>query len=121
MLEMNFEMLQHFLTSLAGVLERMRAMHRDACQLTTTVSRQSLEFGQTSLSTVREARSRVRRHPLASAAVLSIALSLLVRFSRRLYAFTGRHQRRLVRRADAASGLDAAFASRSTALDAAWQ
>ena len=118
MLEMNFEMLHHLLTSLAGVLERMRAMHRDACQLTTTVSRQSLEFGQTSLSTVREARLRARRHPIASAAILSIALYLIVRFSRGLRAFAGPHQCRLSRRADVATGFDAAFAS--TALDAAW-
>ena len=118
MLEMNFEVLQHFLTSLAGLLERMRAMHRDACQLTTTVSRQSLEFGQTSLLTVREARARVRRNPIASAAILSIALSVIVRFSRGLRAFAGPYQRRLSRRVDVATGLDAAFAS--TALDAAW-
>ena len=60
MLEMNFDVLQHFLGSLTALFERMRAMYNDACQLSSTVTRQSLEFGQSSLSTVREARSRSR-------------------------------------------------------------
>ena len=110
MLEMNFEVLQHFLTSMVGLLERMRAIYQDACHLSSTVTRQSLEFGQTSLSTVREARTRFRRHPITSLTLISIALTLLLRFSRHLrHSFATRPRRRL----------DAAFAS--TALDAAWR
>ena len=46
MLEMNFEVLQHFLSSLMNLVERVRAMYTDARQLTSTVGRQSLEFGE---------------------------------------------------------------------------
>ena len=110
MLEMNFEVLQHFLTSFTGLLERLRAMYHDARQLTTTVGRQSLEFGQTSLSTVREARSHFRRRPIASLTLVGLALSLLLRFARSLRAARARRL---------PHALDAAFAS--TALDAAWR
>ena len=64
-------------------LERLRAMYSDARQLSSTVGRQSLEFGESSLSTVREARSRMRRHPVASLALVSLCVSLLLRFLRR--------------------------------------
>ena len=46
MLEMNFEVMQHFLGSLMSLVERVRAMYSDARQLTSTVGRQSLEFGE---------------------------------------------------------------------------
>ena len=63
MLEMNFEVMQHFLGSLVSLVERVRAMYSDARQLTSTVGRQSLEFGESSISTARQAKSRLRRHP----------------------------------------------------------
>ena len=50
MLEMNFEVMQHFLGSLVSLVERVRAMYSDARQLTSTVGRQSLEFGERSIS-----------------------------------------------------------------------
>jgi hypothetical protein len=78
-LEMNFEVLQHFLGSLMSLCERVRAMHADARQLTSTMGRQSLEFGKSSISTAREAKSRIRRHPVASFALVCFALSVLLR------------------------------------------
>ena len=73
MLEMNFEVLQHFLTSMVNLLERLRTMYRDACH----VSRQSLEFGHASMRTVEEARTVIRRRPIVSLTLISLALSLL--------------------------------------------
>ena len=116
MLEMNFEVLQHFLGSMVALMERLRTMYNDACTLSSTVSRQSLEFGQSSLSTVREARSRFRRHPIASLTLIGLALSVLLRFARHLRVTLGGPARRLRHRG---AGLDAAFAS--TTLDAAWR
>ena len=79
MLEMNFEVMQHFLGSLVSLVERVRAMYSDARQLTSTVGRQSLEFGESSISTARQAKSRLRRHPLGSLALVCFALTLLLR------------------------------------------
>jgi hypothetical protein len=108
MLEMNFEVLQHFLGSVTALVERMRTMYNDARTLSTTVGRQSLEFGQSSLTTVREARLRVRRHPLASLTIISLCLTLLFRLLRLRVS-----RRRLTNRS-----LGEAFAS--SALSAAW-
>ena len=123
MLEMNFDVLQHFLGSVQALIERVRAMYRDACQLTSTVGRQSLEFGQTSISTAREAHTRFRRHPMASLALVSLALTMLLRFGRHLrglLAMSVPPSRRLRGpNGGGGPGLDAAFAS--TALDAAWR
>ena len=76
MLEMNFEVMQHFLGSLVSLVERVRAMYSDARQLTSTVGRQSLEFGESSISTARQAKSRLRRHPHDSNAKPSLTPSL---------------------------------------------
>ena len=124
MLEMNFEVLQHFLGSMVALIEKLRAMYRDACQLSSTVKRQSLEFGESSISTVREARTRFRRHPIASIALIGLALSVLLRFARNLRGALGVHpggRRRLTQRGGVGGppGLEGAFAS--TALDAAWR
>ncbi len=85
MLEMNFEVLHHFLGSMATLFERIRNMYRDACQLSSTVGRQSLEFGQSGLTTAREARSRLRMHPLKAIGLALFALAMLIhrRLSRR--------------------------------------
>tara|TARA_B110001452_G_C15228234_1_gene425649 strand:- start:958 stop:1899 length:942 start_codon:yes stop_codon:yes gene_type:complete len=79
MLEMNFDVLQHFLGSLMSLVERMRAMYTDARQLTGTVGRQSLEFGESSLTTARQVKSRLRRHPLSTLALACFALTVLLR------------------------------------------
>jgi hypothetical protein len=79
MLEMNFEVMQHFLGSLVSLVERVRAMYTDARQLSSTVGRQSLEFGESSISTARQAKSRLRRHPLGSLALVCFALTVLLR------------------------------------------
>ena len=113
MLEMNFDVLQHFLGSMISLFERLRHMYNDAKQLTTTVSRNSLEFGQSSLSTVREARSRARRHPMTSLALISVALAVLLRTARAMA------RRRRLQGPVPAAALGQAFAS--TALDAAWR
>mmetsp|Transcript_86920 Transcript_86920/g.261084 ORF Transcript_86920/g.261084 Transcript_86920/m.261084 type:complete len:112 (-) Transcript_86920:222-557(-) len=109
---MNFEVLQHFLASMMALIERLRAIYNDARQLTSSVGRQSLEFGQSSLSTVSEARSRVRQYPLTSISLVCFCLSLLVR----RYGLRGGPPRR---RAPAAASLADAFAN--TALDGAWR
>ena len=83
MLEMNFEVLQHFIGSLTALIERVRNMYNDARQLSSTVTRQSLEFGQSSLSTVREARSHFRRHPIKSLSLIALCITLLARTLRR--------------------------------------
>ena len=114
MLEMNFDVLQHFLGSMISLFERLRHMYRDAATLTSTVSRQSLEFGQSSLSTVRDVRSRVRRHPLASLGLLSLGMTILLRALRSLA------RRRRLHRASGAAGLGNAFAAVAS-LDTAWQ
>ena len=75
MLEMNFEVLQHFLGSLLALLERLRGMYRDACQVT----RQSLEFGESSLGAARGAGSRVRRHPVLFVALVTALVTLVRR------------------------------------------
>ena len=113
MLEMNFDVLQHFLGSMISLFERLRHMYQDAKQLTTTVSRNSLEFGQSSLSTVREARTRLRRHPLTSLTLISLALAVLLRAARAMA------RRRRLHGPQNAAALGQAFAS--TALDAAWR
>ena len=79
MLEMNFEVVQHFLSALVGLLERLSGLYNDACQLSSRVSRQSLEFGESGVSTALEVRSRVRRHPVKSLALITLCLSLLFR------------------------------------------
>ena len=84
MLEMNFEVLQHFLTSLVGLIERVRALYGDARQLTSRLCRQSLEFGESSMSTMQEAQSRVRRHPITACGLIVLCLSILLRLRQRL-------------------------------------
>jgi len=113
MLEMNFEVLQHFLGSLVALVERVRALYGDAAQLSSRMCRQSLEFGATGMSTVRSAHSRVRRHPLASLGFIAAVLSILLRLRRSLAS-----KRRLLGRGGAAV-LGDAFAT--AALDGAWR
>ena len=109
---MNFEVLQHFLSSLMALFERLRAIYNDARQLTSNVGRQSLEFGQSSLTTVSEARSRVRQYPVTSLSLACFCISLLLRrYGRRRGAPTGHL-------APAATLADA-FATSS--LDGAWR
>ena len=67
-----------------SLCERMRVMYTDARQLTSTFGRQSLEFGESSLSTARRAKSRLRRHPLASLALACFALTVLLRRGARM-------------------------------------
>ena len=110
---MNFEVLQHFLGSLMGLVERLRAVYHDAHQLTSTVGRQSLEFGQSGLSTARDARSRFRKYPVTTLALVGFCLSLLLR----LYLY-GRPRR--PRRPHRASPL-LADAFSSAALDGVWR
>ena len=123
-LEMNFEVAQHFLTSLVALFERLRSMYHGACQLSSTVSRQSLEFGESSLSTARVARSRVRRHPIASLSLIGLCLSLLVRLVR---SGMGARRRALGRLGHASAPAGAAGMSAlgqaftGAALDSAWQ
>ena len=111
MLEMNFDVLQHFIGSMVSLVERVRHMYRDAAALTTNVGRQSLEFGQSSLSTARDVRSRVRRHPLASLGLISLCVTLLMR------ALRAASRRRRLHGPTAALG--EAFAA--TTLDSAWR
>ena len=92
MLEMNFNVLQHFLGSMVALFERLRAVYGDACQLSSRVTRQSLEFGQSSISTASRARSRVLRHPMAAFALFSLCLSALFRLRARLNSRRARHQ-----------------------------
>ena len=96
-----------------ALLERLRAIYSDARQLTTSVGRQSLEFGQSSLSTVREARSRARRHPIASISLISLCVAILMRMLRRRGAGGGLFRRRLLGgpTAAAAAGAQAVLAS----------
>ena len=115
MLEMNFDILQHFIGSLVSLIERVRALYADACQLTSKVHRQSLEFGESSLTTVRDAHSRVRRYPFASIAIVLTALSLLFRLKRVIASRMGRPQRFTHKHPT----LGDTFAS--LALDGAWQ
>ncbi|KAL3893489.1 MAG: hypothetical protein SGPRY_014198, partial [Prymnesium sp.] len=103
-IEMNFEVLQHFLGSMMALLERLRTIYRDTRQLTSTVGRHSLEFGQSSLSTASQARSRLARHPLAASSLFAFCLALILRMYKPL---TRRRAR-----------LSNAFAS--SVLDGAW-
>ena len=82
MLEMNFEVLQHFLTSLSSLYERLHSMYTRSRSLPASVRRQSLEFGRGSLSTVLHAHSHLRRNPLAALGAISVVLGLLVKFLR---------------------------------------
>lgn len=110
-IEMNFEVLQHFLSSMMALVERIRTIYRDTRQLTTTVGRQSLEFGQSSLSTASEARSRIRQYPLTSFSLVCFCfLLLLQRYGQRLS--------RLSRRREATRSLSDAFVK--ALLDGAW-
>jgi len=82
MLEMNVEVLQHFVGSMVAFFERMRALYGDACQLSSNVRLQSLEFGESGLTTVREARSHMRRRPLVSFGLICAAFSMLLQLRR---------------------------------------
>merc|ERR1712087_417634 len=109
MLEMNFEVLQHFLNSAAMLCEKLRALYSDAALVTSAMGRQSLEFGESSLSTAQRARSRLQQHPIKTVlGLVSLSFLLLMRY------FSTR--RRL--RATSAAALPYAFAN--TSLDAAW-
>ncbi len=82
MLEMNLEVLQHFLNSLSSLYERLHSMYTRSRSLTASVRRQSLEFGRGSLSTALHAHSHLRRNPLAALGVISVVFGLLVKFLR---------------------------------------
>jgi hypothetical protein len=118
MLEMNFEVLQHFLGSLSALCERLRGMYHDARNLTASVGRQSLEFGQAGVSSARDARSTLRDHPLKALGLLVFALGLLIR----RYGW----RRRLTARGaapGAATALGAAFATSdmNLGMNGAWR
>ena len=111
MLEMNFNVLQHFLGSMVALLERLRVVYGDVCQLSSRVTRQSLEFGQSSISTVRQARSRALRHPMAAFALVSLCLSALLRLRARTNSRRARYQTVKLSGALAAASLDGVWGS----------
>ncbi len=78
---------------------------RDACQLSTTVTRQSLEFGESSLSSARRVEKGIRRRPLATAGLVAFILALLTRLiSRGIFGSRARPRQRI-----AARGLESAW------------
>ncbi len=58
-------------------------MYADAVRVTTDMRRQSLEFGESSLSTVQKAQSRVRKQPLTCMGIVALCLLILQRYVRR--------------------------------------
>ncbi|KAL1496608.1 hypothetical protein AB1Y20_014212 [Prymnesium parvum] len=111
-IEMNFEVLQHFLGSMMALFERLRAIYNDTRQLTSSVGRHSLEFGESSLSTARVAKSRVWRYPLSSLGLVCFCLMLLQR------RYRGRVTRPMSAGDRSPSSLTDAFAK--SVLDVAW-
>ena len=91
-------------------MERLRNMYADAARVTSDMRRQSLEFGESSLSTVKRAQSRVRKQPLTCMGIVALCLLILQRYYRR--------PRQLAAARNSAA-LAQAFASTAGALGAA--
>jgi hypothetical protein len=80
MLEMNFEVMQHFLGSASALFERLANMYHDAQRASSVIHRQSLEFGESSFSVVRRVRSHARDNPVKCLGLAAFCLGLLARF-----------------------------------------
>jgi hypothetical protein len=82
MLEMNFEVMQHFLGAAGALFERLTNMYHDAQRATSVIHRQSLELGESSFSVVRRVQSHARDHPVKCLGLAAFCLGLLARFVR---------------------------------------
>jgi len=82
MLEMNFEVLQHFIGSASSLFERISTMYFDAQRATSVMHRQSLEFGESSYSVVRRVRFHARENPIKCLSLAAFCLGLLARYAR---------------------------------------
>lgn len=115
---MNLETVLRFVGSLAAFGERMHSVSGEVSSLTTSLHRQSLEFGERSLARLRQVR--VNRRRLATA--LLLALAFVLRWRGRPHAPV--HRRPLVRSPRAlpsASGGGGGGVSGEAALDSVWE